>query len=266
MRLSNHWHHNPINTAQKRPFSRGFTLIELLVVIAIIAILAAMLLPALAGAKLQAVTSNCTSNSKQIAMAFMMYADDNQQSLPPLNTGNFALGVTTNWWFNILSHGTYLTSVSESNNIWRCPAVMNGDIEASVDSYYGGIQVGGYGPVEGDDYTEGVIRYGLNTDGSVLGSLKLTQLTRVTQIWLMGDVGVPKSGETVDAWPAAGYYTEITTKQPVPSIGFAISPYKQPACRHARGAVFSFCDGHLERWRWSDLRADKNDVFAINSY
>ncbi len=246
--------------------TQGFTLIELLVVIAIIAILAALLLPALSKAKLQAVTSDCSSNSKQIATAFIMYADDNQQYLPSLNTGNFATGVTPNWWFNILSSGHYMTAVSESNNIWRCPAVLNADIEASVDNYYGGIQVGGYGPVEGDDYTEGIIRYGLNTDGSALGSLKLTQLLRPSQIWLMGDVGVPKSGESVDALPSAGYYTEITTKQPVPSIGFALSPYKQPACRHDKGAVFSFCDGHVERWRWSDLRADKNDVFAVNSH
>jgi prepilin-type processing-associated H-X9-DG protein len=79
-------------------------------------------------------------------------------------------------------------------------------------------------------------------------------------------VGVPKSKETVDALPAAGYYTEITTKQPIPSVGWAVSPYKQPACRHNSRAVFSFCDGHLEVWRWSDLRADKNDVFAIDSY
>jgi prepilin-type N-terminal cleavage/methylation domain-containing protein/prepilin-type processing-associated H-X9-DG protein len=241
--------------AKERPSSRGFTLIELLVVIAVIAILAALLLE-----------TNCINNSKQIALAIMMYADDNQNFLPPLNTGNFATGVTTNWWFIILGNSRYITSASLSNNIWRCPAVMDADIETGVDEYYDNIQVGGYGPVEGDDYTEGVIRYAVNTDGSALGSLKLTQLRRASQIWLVGDVGVPKSKETVDALPAAGYYTEITTKQPIPSVGWAVSPYKQPACRHNSRAVFSFCDGHLEVWRWSDLRADKNDVFAIDSY
>jgi len=86
------------------PMVRAFTLIELLVTLAIIAILAAMLLPALARAKDQARAIQCTGNLRQWGLAMRLYADDNADFLPRRGQGVQTLALITRGsdWFNAL--------------------------------------------------------------------------------------------------------------------------------------------------------------------
>jgi len=278
---------------QHRSAPRAFTLIELLVVIAVIGILAALLLPALSRAKSRAKAIDCVSNSRQISLAFLMYANDNSDSLPPLNNGNYPNMWTHDWWMQILSKGGYITSVAISNNVWRCPAVKDRDIPPSAKKFkcpiegYGPFVGMGYGTGANGDRTTGIIRYSWDADWTHLGSRRLTELLRPSQIWLVGDVGVPKANRwweipnpyrARDEFPGSDYWTEMQTYTPLPDSGWReygpagpvptgrAGADKQPACRHNERGVFTLFDGHAEAWTWPDLRSNKMDVFAINSF
>jgi prepilin-type N-terminal cleavage/methylation domain-containing protein len=129
----------------RRNSQRAFTLIELLVVIAVIAILAALLLPALANAKAQAQAAKCMSNERQWGIGFHMYCDDNKDAVPEEgNTGNginstgsmtppYAADNYHYAWYNVIPpmlgmqslvslYGEHKPPLPGSGTIFSCPA------------------------------------------------------------------------------------------------------------------------------------------------
>jgi prepilin-type N-terminal cleavage/methylation domain-containing protein/prepilin-type processing-associated H-X9-DG protein len=86
--------------------NKGFTLIELLVVIAIIAILAAMLLPALAGAKARAVRAQCMNQTRQLGLGITLFVGDNAEMFPPAGFANAKVQITWDCWINNYIGGT----------------------------------------------------------------------------------------------------------------------------------------------------------------
>ena len=105
--------------------NEGFTLIELLVVIAIIAILAALLLPALSRAKAQAVKAQCASNLKQLGVASYNYAMDNKDNFPNMkqSTDTDPAGGESNWPWDVPDYVANMLSGSGSTRyICYCPA------------------------------------------------------------------------------------------------------------------------------------------------
>jgi prepilin-type N-terminal cleavage/methylation domain-containing protein len=162
-------------------WAAGFTLIELLVVIAIIAILAAMLLPSLAGAKERSERTKCLSNLRQLGIGMTMYAQDNLDTLAPAKPDNTAAPTTAPFvQFAIYApntnalKGAGIPLQTNAPSVWSCPNIPGLPWPDPADDQW----------VIGYQYFGGFTSWTPPT-GTIPGTHSPVQLTKSMPYWCM---------------------------------------------------------------------------------